>query len=132
MSFEVTGKLINIEKTQNISDSFKKRDFVIEVENSSNSSWVDFIKFQLTQTRCDLIDPFTLNDEIIVSFNLRGRKWEKDGKVSYFTNLEAWRIQKSQEQKTDTPTKTENSKIQIEDNNSIGFQDDSEVDDLPF
>jgi uncharacterized protein DUF3127 len=28
-----------------------------------------------------------------VSFNIKGRKWEKDGKVAYFTNLEAWRIE---------------------------------------
>ena len=35
-----------------------------------------------------------VNEEVKISFNIRGRKWEKDGKVSYFTNLEAWRIEK--------------------------------------
>ena len=29
-----------------------------------------------------------------MNFNIRGRKWEKDGKVNYFSNLEAWRIEK--------------------------------------
>ena len=26
-------------------------------------------------------------------FNIKGTKWEKDGKVSYFTNLDAWRVE---------------------------------------
>ncbi|MEI3422639.1 MAG: hypothetical protein V8R91_17210 [Butyricimonas faecihominis] len=27
---------------------------------------------------------------------MRGRKWENNGQVSYFTNLEGWRIEKVQ------------------------------------
>jgi hypothetical protein len=47
-----------------------------------------------TQDRVDLIEPFNLGDEIKVHFNIRGKKWERDGRVNYFTNLEAWRIEK--------------------------------------
>lgn len=94
MSFEISGKLIEKYATANISDKFKKRDFVIEKkENSNGFEFVDFIKFQLVQDKCSLIDNVNVGDEIKVSFNLRGRKWEKDGKISYFTNLEAWRIE---------------------------------------
>src|SRR5690554_4999997 len=93
MNFEVSGNLIVKEDTVDITSSFKKREFVIEVPNERNSEWNDFVKFQLTQDRCPLIDSFQLGDSIKVSFNLRGRKWEKDGKVNYFTNLEAWRIE---------------------------------------
>ncbi|PKQ63653.1 DUF3127 domain-containing protein [Labilibaculum manganireducens] len=96
MNFEINGKMIVKEETQSISDRFKKREFVIEVENERNSEWNDFIKFQLTQDRCDLLETISLYEEIKVSFNVRGRKWEKDGKVNYFSNLEAWRIEKVQ------------------------------------
>ncbi|GAB7086544.1 DUF3127 domain-containing protein [Marinifilum fragile] len=96
MNFEINGKVIVKDDTQQISDRFKKREFVIEVENERNSEWNDFIKFQLTQDRCDLLEPISLNEEIKVSFNIRGRKWEKDGNVNYFSNLEAWRIEKVQ------------------------------------
>ena len=96
MNFEINGKVIVKDDIQQISDRFKKREFVIEVENERNSEWNDFIKFQLTQDRCDLLEPISLNEEIKVSFNIRGRKWEKDGKVNYFSNLEAWRIEKVQ------------------------------------
>lgn len=96
MNFEINGKVILKEDTQQVSDRFKKREFVIEVENERNSDWNDFIKFQLTQDRCDLLETVSVNENIKVSFNIKGRKWEKDGKVNYFSNLEAWRIEKMQ------------------------------------
>ena len=37
-----------------------------------------------------------MGEPVKVSFNVRGRKWEKDGKVNYFSNLEAWRLEKVQ------------------------------------
>ena len=96
MNFEIVGKVTLKEETLVVSDRFKKREFVIEVTNERNADWNDFIKFQLTQDRCDLMETIGLNDEIKVSFNIKGRKWEKDGKVNYFSNLEAWRIEKMQ------------------------------------
>lgn len=94
MNYEITGKLILKEDIQQVTASFQKRDFVIEVENERNPQWNDFIKVQLTQDRCDLLQNVSEGELIKVHFNLRGRKWEKDGKVSYFTNLEGWRIEK--------------------------------------
>ncbi len=95
MNFEITGSLILKEDEVAISDRFKKREFVIEVVNERNSEWNDFVKFQLTQDRCNLIDSFNEGDQLKVSFNIRGRKWEKDGRVNYFSNLEAWRVEKA-------------------------------------
>ena len=94
MNYEVTGKLIYKEATQKISDRFQKR----EVENEKNPQWNDFVKVQLIQDRCDLLENIQLEENIKVYFNLRGRKWENNGQVSYFTNLEGWRIEKIQEQ----------------------------------
>ncbi len=95
MNFELIGSLILIENTQEISASFKKREFVIEVANERNSDWNDFIKFQITQDKCSVLDQFQVGDRVKVAFNIRGRKWEKDGKVNYFSNLEAWRVEKA-------------------------------------
>jgi len=96
MNFEISGSVIVKEDTVDISASFKKREFVIEVVNERNSDWNDFIKFQLTQDRCNLLDPIQMGDQIKVNFNIKGRKWERDGKVNYFSNLEAWRIEKEE------------------------------------
>ena len=96
MSFELIGRLIEKFEITQISDTFKKREFVVErVENTSGGmEFTDQIKFQLTQDRCGIIDSMDIDDEIRISFNIRGRKWVKDDRVSFFTNLEAWKIEK--------------------------------------
>jgi len=33
-----------------------------------------------------------VGETVEVAFNVSSRKWEKDGKVSYFHNLDAWKI----------------------------------------
>jgi hypothetical protein len=38
-------------------------------------------------------DRFNLNDEVKVLFNIKGTKWNKDGKDNYITNLDAWRME---------------------------------------
>lgn len=95
MSFEITGKLIEKYDAAQVTDRFRKREFVLETsENVGTSEFVETIKFQLTQDRCDLLDNMNIGDPIKVSFNIRGRRWEKNGQVSYFNNLEAWKMEK--------------------------------------
>jgi hypothetical protein len=53
------------------------------------------IIFQTTQDKCSLLDQFQVNDNVEVSFNLRGREWTSpQGEVKYFNTIEAWRIEK--------------------------------------
>ena len=85
MSFEVEGKLIKKYDTENKTDSFQAREFVIEVVSGA---YPQMVKFQLVQDRCALIDGYEEGEMIKVHFDLRGREW--NGK--YFTNLNAWRI----------------------------------------
>lgn len=91
-TFKIKGRLIAKEATVQVTDTFKKREFVVEVVNERNEQYNDLIKFQLSQNNCDKISTFGKDAEIEVSFNIRGRKFEKDGKVSYFTTLEAWKV----------------------------------------
>jgi hypothetical protein len=104
MSFELAGKLIEKFDIQEISDTFRKREFIVEKkDNQGGMEFTDQIKFQLTQDRCSIIDNINIQDEIRVHFNIRGRRWVKDGNVSYFTNLEAWRIEKIAEAPGEPP-----------------------------
>lgn len=98
MAFEITGKVIEISPVQQVSDKFRKREFVIEVaeQNAGGREFIDYIKFQCVQDRCELIDDSFLSQTVTVSFNVKGNRWERDGKVNYFTNLDAWRIERSQ------------------------------------
>ena len=87
MSFEVVGKLIKKYDTENKTGSFQAREFVIEIDSGN---YPQFVKFQLVQDRCSLLDGYEENEPIKVHFDLRGREWQ--GK--YFTNLNAWRLEK--------------------------------------
>lgn len=91
---ELTGILSVKYDTMQVSESFKKREFVLQVINERNREYDDFIKIQLTQDKCAIIEDCNLGDELKCSINIRGRKWEKDGKVSYFNTIESWRIEK--------------------------------------
>jgi single-strand DNA-binding protein len=86
MSFEIVGKLLRKYPTESKSDKFQAREFVIEIQSGT---YPEFIKFQLTQERCSLLDSYNEGEEIKVHFELRGREWQ--GK--YFTNLTCWRIE---------------------------------------
>mgnify|MGYP000951872700 CR=1 FL=1 len=94
MSLEVTGKLAVKYDTQQVKESFRKREFVVELSEEINGNvYTNFAKMQLVQNKCDILDRFNVGDQIKVSFNLKGNRWEKDGKVNYITNLDAWRIE---------------------------------------
>lgn len=132
MAFDITGKLIEKFDTQQVSDKFKKREFVIEKEdNNGGMMFVDTIKFQLTQDRCNLLDPFSLHDEIKVSFNIKGNKWEKEGKVNYFTNLDAWRIENSSGASQSAPSQGSAKADEFPTTEPFAAAD-SDTDDLPF
>ena len=87
MSFEITGRLHKKFDTENKTDSFQAREFVIVIDNSG---YTNYIKFQLVQDRCALIDSYEEGQDIKVHFDLRGREWND----KYFTNLNAWRVEK--------------------------------------
>lgn len=60
----------------------------------------------MIQSNCQQLDGFQTGDEITVSFNLKGRKWnDPKGGVKYFNSLQAWRLDKKStaEPSGDTP-----------------------------
>ena len=135
MSFEINGRLAEKYETQKVSERFQKREFILEIKSTSATGFefVDFIKFQSTQDKCSMLDTFNIDDTVKVSFNLRGRKWEKDGQVSYFTNLEAWRIENlSNESSESAPPVQNDSQSQDAPFTSNPPENDSGFDDLPF
>lgn len=94
-SYDLTGKLVEIFDTQQITDTFRKREFVVEtVESGNGRDFVENIKFQATGNSCGILDNFSIGDTVKVTFNIRGRRNERNGVVNYFNNLDAWRINK--------------------------------------
>ena len=103
-----------IRKELQISEKFKKRDFVIQ---DDNDKFPQFISLQLTQDNCDVLDKFNLGDNLNVSFNIKGRAWTSpSNETKYFNTLEAWKVNKDSDNPVEIPT----------------VNNDSEDDDLPF
>ena len=124
MSFDIVGNLDKIFDTQVISDKFKKREFVLEIKDGN---YTQFIKFQLTQNRCELLNDFSTGQSVQVSFSITGRPYEnKNGETLYFNNLNAWRIVLSQQENELSPPPEDIILPEISDSN------DTEDDDLPF
>ncbi|WP_262247925.1 DUF3127 domain-containing protein [Parapedobacter soli] len=90
---EIRGKVHEIGDVQQVTDTFKKRDLIVQY--AENPQFVEYIRFEATQDRTALFDSLNVGDEVEVSFNLRGRPWtNKDGVTSYFNSLVAWRVAK--------------------------------------
>ncbi|WP_336516332.1 DUF3127 domain-containing protein [Pollutibacter soli] len=126
MGFEVTGKLVAKFDTVQKTETFKTREFVIETsEDIGGRTVTNFIKFQTTQDRTSIVDRAQVGETVKVHFNLRGTKWEKNGQTSYFTNLDAWRIESVNLQQSSSA----NTMPAFE--SDAGFSTDA-ADDLPF
>lgn len=90
---EIRGKVHEIGTTQQVTDTFKKRDLIVSY--AENPQFVEYIRFEATQDRVSIFDNLSVGDDVEVSFNLRGRPWtNKEGVTTYFNSLVAWRVTK--------------------------------------
>lgn len=77
-----------------VSDTFTKRDFVVEDQSGQSPNP---IPVQLTQERCKLLNDFNDGDEIEIRFGLRGNYVEPNTeypKGKNFVNIECYAITK--------------------------------------
>ena len=94
--YTLKGALKMINETVQISDSFKKREFVV-IDDSGQ--YEQTVLFQAVQDRCELLDKLKEGDKVEVTFFLRGREWTnpKDGIIKVFNSLDAWKIEKTED-----------------------------------
>lgn len=94
MSYELSGKLVAKFDTVQRTETFKVREFAVEkTEDLGGRTVTNYVKFQCVQDKTFLLDSFNAGDDIKVYFNIKGTRWEKEGKVNFFTNLDAYRIE---------------------------------------
>lgn len=96
---QIKAKLLEIFESQKVTDTFKKREFVVEYVE--NPQYPEFLKFELIQDKCELLDKLSSGQEIEIHFNLKGRKWtDPKGGIKYFNTLQAWKISAEDSQTT--------------------------------
>jgi hypothetical protein len=130
MSYELTGKLVAKYDVVQRTATFKTREFAVEkTDDIGGRTVTNYVKFQSVQDKTSIIDKANIGDEIKVYFNIKGSKWEKEGKVNYITNLDAWRIEQVSNAGTDQ-TAIDSEYMEPLDNFSASSPE--AIDDLPF
>jgi hypothetical protein len=114
---QITGKIRQIGNTETFgSNGFRKREIVVTTEEQ----YPQHILIEFIQDKCDLLNNFSVGQDVKISINIRGREWTNpQGDVKYFNSLHGWRIEGAQSQK---PAAVPPADTTIED----------EQDDLPF
>ena len=129
---EIKGIIKKISETVQISDRFRKREFVVEYSN--NPDYPQPLQFEMVQDRCELLDSFQEGQEVEVHFDLRGREWTNpQGQVKYFNSLQAWKLVAEQDEAKSSTKDIQKSGITepvLEE--KPGWLDSDAVDDLPF
>ena len=102
----IKGKLVEKFETVQITETFKKREFIIQ--ENKNPEYPEYIKVELIQDKVSLLDSLNIGDEINVLINIKGRKWEdKEGNIKYFNSIQGWKIE-SENENTTQENQTEN------------------------
>jgi hypothetical protein len=94
MNMQIQGKIHATFEAAQVTDRFRKREFVLELEGASR--YPQYVMFQLTGDRCETLDGFEPGHEVAVEFSLRGREWTSPkGEVRFFNSLEVWSVDRA-------------------------------------
>lgn len=88
---KLTGTIHKIFDRFTYTDKFTKQDFVLLVEENG---FKEYPKFQLVNDNTSQLAQVVEGDQVEVNFNIKGREVLKDGETVYYTNLDAWRVNK--------------------------------------
>jgi hypothetical protein len=88
---QLTGTIKRISATQNVSDKFSKREFVVMV---ADDKYPQYIQLEMHQDNCSKLDGLAEGQDVACEINLRGREWTSPaGEVKYFNTLVCWKIE---------------------------------------
>ncbi len=124
---EIQGKIKMIDETKTFgSNGFRKREVVVTTEEQ----YPQHILVEFVQDKCDLLNSYTVGQDVKISINLRGREWTNpQGEIKYFNAIQGWRIENLQaaEGNADIPPVPPMDAFEPADNIN-----DEDHDDLPF
>lgn len=86
---QVTGRIKMISQTQEVSQSFRKRELVVTTEEQ----YSQHILIEFHQDKCDVLNSYQVGQQVTVDLNLRGREWvNPQGETKYFNTIQGWKI----------------------------------------
>ena len=76
MNMQVQGKIHAAFDAEQVTQRFRKREFVLELEGDSR--YPQYVMFQFTGDRCEMLDGYSKGEDVKVEFSLRAgrcRQW---------------------------------------------------------
>lgn len=94
MSLSITGEIKEILPVESgvskaTDKEWKRQGFVIDTGAQYNP---EVYLGLFGQEKIDMLANFKVGQHVDVAFNLSSRRWEKEGKVSYFTSCDVWKM----------------------------------------
>lgn len=88
---EVIGKIKLIGEVQTFgSNGFQKREVVV----TTDDQYPQMINVEFQQDKTDLLNNYSVGQDVKISINLRGREWiNPQGEAKYFNSIVGWRIE---------------------------------------
>lgn len=100
MANTVSGKVLIIEDPVTIptrnGNTFTKRQIILDssrYDPVTGQKYENFPAFDFVGNRVNELDSFKVGDLVTISFALNGRPFEKDGKTTYFTSVNGYKIE---------------------------------------
>ena len=122
---EVIGKVKLIGDVQTFgANGFQKRELVV----TTDDQYPQMIMIEFVQDKCDLLNNYSVGQDVKVAINLRGREWiNPQGEAKYFNSIQGWRIENLSQ------TAGSGSNLPpVDQFQSATNVSDAEPDDLPF
>ena len=125
-AYELSGSVKVIGDVQSFNSGFSKRELVVTIPDGN---YPQDICVEFHKERADLLNGLTIGDNVMVTFNLRGREY--NGR--YYNTLVAWKLETSADTQVDgvpTSAPPQSAPTTTQAGASVGgFIDDS---DIPF
>lgn len=85
---KVRGIVHVIEETKTFGKGFRKRLVVLEQDNGR---FTNYIPIDFIRDSCDSVDGMSVGNEVEITYQLGGRKWQRDpqSETKYFLSAEA-------------------------------------------
>ena len=126
MSLKTYGTINKINPIEQVTEKFKKREFVLEISN--DGAYVQKVLFTATRDNVEFLDTFKTGDSVDVEFDVKGREWTSPtGDIKYFNTLELINITLFTNNQTQQTVSDSSLRTVVVSENSK-----EEDDDLPF
>lgn len=105
MANQISGKVLIIDDVISIptrsGNTFTKRQIVLDASHydpMTGQKYENYPAFDFVGNRVNELDSFKVGDLVTISFALNGRPFDKDGKTTYFTSVNGYKIEPYQRQ----------------------------------